>query len=865
MFTCVAFFLSWGLPAWSQVFEGVLSDPDLSVRLYAGFSEANPMFRPNLWVPISVEIENVSQRIVEGRLIIQPHRDLKEEGQIGIEVPIAFAPRQKKLIRLVGRIPEWTEDLVATILPRSRQPVAAVGIREMAAKERLVAVLADPTATYGKLEKGPKGEDSSSGSITVERLSRSDVLPEVVQGYDTLSLLVWDGLRPEDPTPDQIAALRDYLELGGTLVLALGDRADRLNLPGWKDFLGPIPTGSTPLPVRGALQEGAIGSGRRALFACVDWPSGVSGAGVDSASAEKAIVAAVGAFDGEPCLNLDGVPILFRKPVGAGRILVSRISFSDWLELGNRGCVFWQDLVESLPLHPPALAPELGPFSTYVRDSLLGELPSPWFIGGFLGLYTVLAIPVNYFVFRKRKRLEMAWLVLPVLALFFSWLAYHIGALQQQGGVVKREIAVGFQPYGSSKARAQTLAAVYSPKRQVFEISLDDPCALPVPTFVESFDAVDKSFTYDYLPMDQTGRFRPLVPRLLVHHWAAENLAFDTICDLGGAILVQATETEQGGFLVDVDNRSRFDLADLSLVFLSNRCELGAVPRGTTRRFDVATGSFVSLGRPMDTSEYHTGRYGGDEVQKLNLAAFVMRYGENHVANLPTRTAEGRLAMDSYAPPGSEGKMVFAVARLESSVHPIRLNADLFGEDLASLLILPVRVSSEGARFEIRPFDWIVVVRGLAGNMQFSQENLRGAVAVEMVVNAALPLVYQGSYQGSPTDATVSLVYSTNWRFGAQQPTYLQVEIPEEDVQVRRGTAFQLEWAVFNRSQNRWDTVTKRLEAGAEQIPSYWSPALQGIEVRGSLRLEKKSGGGQAPWLNGNLSLPRLTLRGEKG
>ena len=847
----------------AQAWENLAPESEVSIRLFSGFSEANPVFRPDLWVPIGVEVENRSEETVKGNLVVLPLRGVANEARIRTEVPIAFAPRQRKLVRIVGRLPEWTEDLVVFFDPVSRtNPVAALGMREMDPQERLVVVLGEDTKSYRRYEKSLHDEKATRRGITVQQSQRSDLLPEVVQGYDTVTLMVWDGLKLDEPTPDQISSLNDYLNLGGTLVLALADQGNRLNVPGWSDLLGNPGGNSTAFLFQGEVKNAHEGDGSTVLTSAVKWNTAESSAESATASVHRALILAEGPFSGVPCLSVDGEPLLYRREVGAGRILISRISFHDWPLLGEAGIQFWQDLIGSLPLQALPLAPSLVPFNSYLKTSLLGELPSPWFIGGFLGLYTILAIPLNYLLFRKRKRLELAWLMLPVWAILFSWLAYHIGAIQQQGGVVEREIVVGLHPSGSTMVRGQTMAAVYSPTRRLFTPKVKSGPALPIPTVTDFFETHEAEFTYRYLPPDRAGRYHPFIPGLLVPHWASKNVAFDTAGDLGGSILIQAAPSGTGAFSVTVRNESDYDISNLALVRLAKSGELGAVPRGATREFSISEESLVPLTPPFQAQRFGSTFYGiSRSFHRMGLPAFLDLYGREHVAFLPFQTSVEQGVLDSYAPSGSDRRSLYALAQIDTSVNPVGINASLFGHEAATLLLIPVGTRSEEKTFNLRPSDWIVTLSELDSQMNLNQID-RGKewrVGEDAILSVESPLHFHGATES----ATFVFNYRTTLRLGRFHPVEFRVEFPAEQGESRKSPKHRLEWAFLNRAMGTWETAPAHGEIPVERLHQFWDSRKNEVGIRCVVKWEDESSR-ERSYERGAIVLPQLHLEGER-
>ena len=140
-------FLVFCSPATAQLFGSAGGESGLVVRPMVGFTPENPLFRKEMWTPINLEVENFSQDPVEGRLVVVPYSETEPDNHVRIEAPIQFAPSQKKLVRLLAQLPEWTEDVNVFLEPGSRgRPLATVGVRQMDESERLAVVLSEGEA-----------------------------------------------------------------------------------------------------------------------------------------------------------------------------------------------------------------------------------------------------------------------------------------------------------------------------------------------------------------------------------------------------------------------------------------------------------------------------------------------------------------------------------------------------------------------------------------------------------------------------------------------------------------------------------------------------------------------------------------------
>ena len=132
-------------------------------------------------------------------------------------------------------------------------------------------------------------------------------------------------------------------------------------------------------------------------------------------------------LDKAPGTAIDGLPAEW-QPGPAGRVAagVGEVRLTgDAMSAGR-----WAGLIE-----PSSVGRDAGPNGFFspesVADSLARDaglrLPGlPWLLG-FLGLYIAVVGPVTGFVLRWRRRPDLAWVVVPGLAVIFTVLAYGAG------------------------------------------------------------------------------------------------------------------------------------------------------------------------------------------------------------------------------------------------------------------------------------------------------------------------------------------------------------------------------------------------------------------------------------------------------
>jgi hypothetical protein len=392
------------------------------------------------WVRYLVTVQNVGNLTFKGDVLL-----LDTQGQSN-----ALAGRPISSFPQNPRVPTPPE--VAA------QPGYRVHLTVPAGKSRTVAVTAPDSFNYAQVLNG-------SQVITEAEVQRSVVLPVAVlsdietaaqaigglqfdrivprvaafgttRGFPSSSLLLATYATVVITQVDtaalsavQLQALRDFIGLGGTLVVTGG--AD------WRRTLAPLPSDLLPIAPR--------------------WTTTVSLAPLaqlaGTSVADLQVPAAAGALK-QGARNLlsspDGFSIASELDYGAGRVIELAFDPASVPVAGSRyAALAWNqalarslaDLPGSTPAAPTLLPPD-PQFTAFLPVAADAPLPSPLLVGLVLALYVLVAGPLNYFlVYRRLRQPALLWLTAPLSAAFFTAIFYAAGSTLQ-GGLQDHEIQV---------------------------------------------------------------------------------------------------------------------------------------------------------------------------------------------------------------------------------------------------------------------------------------------------------------------------------------------------------------------------------------------------------------------------------------
>jgi hypothetical protein len=226
--------------------------------------------------------------------------------------------------------------------------------------------------------------------------------PLLLAGYATI---VIDDFDSATLSPPQLQALRDFVGLGGSLVLVGGAH--------WRRTLAPLPPALLPVRPRATTE---LGLEPVATLAGVGLP----------AVAVPGLVGSLAPGARPTLLEADGTPVMADLDYGAGRVIELAFDPEDGAIGAYRQLAWGQALARSLEPPPAGTTPLAitipGPSP---RLALLlapagGPTPPPGLVAAVLLLYLALIGPANYLLlYRRLRRPLLAWITVPVVSLVF--------------------------------------------------------------------------------------------------------------------------------------------------------------------------------------------------------------------------------------------------------------------------------------------------------------------------------------------------------------------------------------------------------------------------------------------------------------
>lgn len=212
-------------------------------------------------------------------------------------------------------------------------------------------------------------------------------------------------------------------------------------------------------------------------------------------------------------------------------------------------------------------------------------VPLGWLIT-YLGVYTLVLIPLNYLVLRKLDRLQWSWLSLPALALLTSAGGYAIATQVQTRSHQLRWWTALYTSSGSPQAAVESDWVLYSAHSQRYRLR-----ARVDGTIIENSSRALQAQHATEIPQEEPADVRN-VPIPL---WSARSFHLSGLTSLQGSVNVTASRSGKT-LLLNVRNSTPYALKNLRVVLPSGVVPVGAAcPPGGQRSLSVAIAGRASV------------------------------------------------------------------------------------------------------------------------------------------------------------------------------------------------------------------------------------------------------------------------------
>ena len=408
------------------------------------------------WLPVHVTVENVGAD-VDARVQASYQNDLNGSTVYGMDISLPATSRKEFFLYV------YSDGSMRNFI------VSVLDGNKILAKTNLnVNCSFDQALSFGVLADDPSAYNLLNdihplvGVAHVAQLKISD-LPDRAQGWAALDALVISNVDTGTLTTEQKQALELWLANGGKLFVTGGIH--------WQATSAGL-NGFLPIELKSTQNVTSL--------------SALSTYIKDETLLEERTILATGQIqeDANILIKQDGIPLLIEKQIGFGKVFYFAAD-PNLQPLSN-----WDGMKEIyshlLGFKSPRPVWADASWDSYQANDALASLPelslpSFIYICCWLGVYILVIGPVNYFVLRRFKRTELAWVTVPVLVILFTSLAYFSGFAYRGTRPILNRIMLAQSWEGVNQAQVNALIGVYSPSRTTYNIETQDQFMLYPP------------------------------------------------------------------------------------------------------------------------------------------------------------------------------------------------------------------------------------------------------------------------------------------------------------------------------------------------------------------------------------------------
>lgn len=527
--------------------------------------------------PLAVELQSKSGDYQGVLTVSLGGFGYRREYQYPLELPAG----SRKVVVAAPIVGLYGDQVTARFTARGVSVVARQPIREVLEHDRLAVLVGDAIGGLNVLEwvrtppvpgtfnnvrgRAPKG-------VYTVAYCRPELLPEQLIALSGAYVIILDA-GAERLRTEQWNALRQWVMLGGLLIVPGGASAVYLQNPTLREWL-PV----TPQGARTVSQLRALG----------DWLQArpPQGAATLTQSTPRA---------GRVLLRQEGIPLVAVRSYGLGAILFLAFNPMDApLRNYDARVRLWQRLFDQVANFAPSFiiaAAHQGQSGDMRNGGVIDsqtikiQPPNAGLIVILLSLYFLLVVPVNYFVLKRLRALDWAWVVTPLIALAFVGVLWRLaGDLYRQAlsSDVKTLIVACA---GNRDAYAINSALFFFPRAGVYDLQF------------EQSDMVEAG-TPDYANVRQSATIRTIQGEpTRVEGYRVTNLSFQWFrytravqlqAPVEGALRIEqrARQTRLVGTLT---NRLPYPLVNVRLLTPAGISYIGSLPPRQTVRINAAS------------------------------------------------------------------------------------------------------------------------------------------------------------------------------------------------------------------------------------------------------------------------------------
>lgn len=421
------------------------SQGEIKLSAQAGF---DGYCKENRWFPVKVTVEN-SGVDVQAQIQITNSDDPENIPITSAEISLPGTSRKEFFISMYPQT--YFRGLKVRMIAGGKALAeSTLKITCLGSDGLLIGLLTDSPSSYDDLRL----TTPLSGTVKIAQIRLED-LPDLAIGWAALDALVISGVDTSALGSAQRQALELWVADGGKLFVTGG-----IKWQGTAAGLGEL----LPVELYGTKKVSSLES----LSQYFKVNSSIDG--------EATLAAGTLRPQAYLLVEQDGIPLLAQKTIGFGSVYFFAADpamqpLSRWdgmravyeFSLTRKSFNLW-DTVWNAEAANQALAvlPALG-------------LPSIFASCALILVYLLVIGPLNYLFLRRIKRMELAWVSIPVLVIAFTLVTYVAGSISRGMRPIVSRMGVVFSWDGVGQSQVRGLVGVYSPNRAKYNLEVKSP------------------------------------------------------------------------------------------------------------------------------------------------------------------------------------------------------------------------------------------------------------------------------------------------------------------------------------------------------------------------------------------------------
>ena len=406
-------------------------------------------FRTGTWTPVRVELKNNGESLL-GRLVIRPETSGTVVGN-AFSAPIDLPSGAQKSATINIQARSFPDSIRVELIDDAGNIRATrdAALFELQPYDQLVAVVRGPNALTPNLSGLHIG-----GSKAEQAIWLAHEIPEDAQSLAALDIMLLIDIDSQNLAAEQQLALRRWLHAGGHLIVSGGPSAQR-SARGLLDILPLRPEGSRALDDLSAYAR-FTGDNRSQL-------------------SERSIIV-TGALheDARALVEVDGLPLLARRTIGAGVVdmLAADVTLeplASWPGMDQ----LWLKILATRDPHPAWLSgftrPEWGAEAVANLPGV-DLLPPIQALCIFLALYVVIIGPLNFLILSRINRSGWGWFTIPIVIIIFTSIAWTVGFSLRGGEIIVSRLSVVKSYVDVAEAQVDQVFGLLSPRRATYSL-----------------------------------------------------------------------------------------------------------------------------------------------------------------------------------------------------------------------------------------------------------------------------------------------------------------------------------------------------------------------------------------------------------